>query len=157
MILLLFPDWCQIYSSIFSLSQYGYRYRVTLCIGQLHPITVYGTVFWMSVFLVLSVIMCSFYYFRHRILIHHEFHHELWITLRFLWPFFTFWTTLIGLLLLSSTCSAYAQLSGCFTPGNSANIGLDMLPPDDFMSCLYSTEEFQALQRIVLVAFGAMD
>ena len=51
----------------------------------------------------------------------------------------------------------------CFRPRTfSFNIGLDMLPLDSFMSCLhsllgYSTGEFQALQLIVLVAFGAVD
>ena len=34
----------------------GYRYHVTLCIGQPHPITVYGTGFGVCVVLVLSVI-----------------------------------------------------------------------------------------------------
>ena len=48
--------------------------------------------------------------------------------------------------------------SVCFRPWTiSVNIGLDMLPPDAFMSCLYSTGEFQALQLIVLAALGAMD
>ena len=49
----------QKYSSGFSISQYGYKCHVTLCIGQLHPITVYMTVFWVCVVLVLSGIMCS--------------------------------------------------------------------------------------------------
>ena len=35
----------QLYSSGFSQSKYGYRYHVTLCSGQLHPIAVYKTVF----------------------------------------------------------------------------------------------------------------
>ena len=47
---------------------------MTLYIGQQHPITVYMTVFWVSVDLVLSVIRCSFYYFLDRILFHHDFH-----------------------------------------------------------------------------------
>ena len=39
---------------------------------------------------------------------------------------------------------------------------IDILPSDAFMACLhsllrYSTGEFQALQLIVLAAFGAMD
>ena len=47
------------YSSGFSILWYGYRYHVTLCINQLHPITVYRTglgcaLFWCTV-------MCSFY------------------------------------------------------------------------------------------------
>ena len=45
-------------------------------IGQQQPIIVYRTGFWMCVFLVLSVIRCSCYYFLDIILIHHDFHHE---------------------------------------------------------------------------------
>ena len=61
------------------------------------------------------------------------------------------------------TGSANAQLPGCFRPWTfSLNIGLNMLPSDSFMSCLhsllgYSIGEFQALQLIVLAAFGAVD
>ena len=68
----------------------------------------------------------------------------------------------LGFLYPSSSGSANAQLPGCFRPWTfSLNIGLNMLPVD-FMSCLnsllgYSTGEFQALQLIVLAAFGAMD
>ena len=41
-------------------------------------------------------------------------------------------------------------------------IGLNMLPLDSFVSCLhfilgYSTGEFQALQLVVLEAFGDVD
>ena len=41
----------------------------------------------------------------------------------------------------------------------SLNIGLNMLPSDLFVSCLtwYSTGEFQALQLIIPVVFGAVD
>ena len=72
---------------------------------------------------------------------------------------YTFWTTLLGFLLLSSTWSANAQFPGCTV---FLNIGLNMLPSDAFMSCLhsllgYSTGEFQALQLIVLVTFDAVD
>ena len=51
----------------------------------------------------------------------------------------------------------------CFCPWTfSLNIGLNMFPLDTFMSCLhsllgYSIGEFQALQLIVLAAFGAVD
>ena len=51
----------------------------------------------------------------------------------------------------------------CFRPWTfPLNIGLDMLPSDSRMSCLdyplgYSTGEFQDLQLIILVAFGAVD
>ena len=66
-------------------------------------------------------------------------------------------------LYLSRSGSANAQLPGCFRPWTfSLNIGLNMLPLDSFMSCLhsllgYSTGEFQALQLIVLAAFGAVN
>ena len=43
-----------------STSQYGHRYHVTLCIAQLHPITVYRIGFGVCVVLVLSY-LCSFY------------------------------------------------------------------------------------------------
>ena len=47
-------------------------------------------------------------------------------------------------------------------PGHSLNIGTNMLPSGPFMSWLdsllgYSSEEFQALQLIVFVVFGAVD
>ena len=69
----------------------------------------------------------------------------------------------IGFLYISSSGSANAQLPGCFRPWTfSLNIGLNMFPLDSSMSCLhsllgYSTGEFQALQLIVLAAFGAVD
>ena len=49
---------------------------MTLCIGQLHPITIYRTGFWMFIVLVLSVIRYSFYYFLNRILFYPNFHHD---------------------------------------------------------------------------------
>ena len=69
----------------------------------------------------------------------------------------------LGLLYLSSSGSANAQLTGCFRPWTfSLNIGLNMFPLDSFMFCLhsllgYGTGEFQALQLIVLAAFGAVN
>ena len=72
-------------------------------------------------------------------------------------------TYTLGFLYISNSGSANAQLPGCLCPRTfSLNIGLNMFPFDSFMSCLhslleYSTEEFQALQQIVLVAFGAVD
>ena len=69
----------------------------------------------------------------------------------------------LGFLYISNSGSANAQLPVCFCPWTfSLNIGLNMFPLDSFMSYLhsqlgYSTGEFQALQLIVLVAFGAVD
>ena len=66
-------------------------------------------------------------------------------------------------LYLSSSAPANAQLPRCFCPWTfSLNIGLNMLPLDSFMSCLhsllgYSTGQFQALQLIVIAAFGGVD
>ena len=77
-------------------------------------------------------------------------------------PLITFCTTPLPLY-LSSSGSANAQLPGCFCPWTfSLNIGLNILPLDTVVSCLhsllgYSTGGFQALQLIVLAAFGAVD
>ena len=70
---------------------------------------------------------------------------------------------ILGFFNISNSGSANAQLPRCFYPWTfSLNIGLNMFPLDSFISCLhsllgYSTGEFQALQLIVLVAFGAVD
>ena len=56
-----------------------------------------------------------------------------------------------------------AHLPGCFCPWTfRLNIGLNTSPSDSFVSYLnshigYSAGEFQALQLIVLAAFGAVD
>ena len=69
----------------------------------------------------------------------------------------------LGFIYISSSGSANVQLPGCFRLRTlSLDIGLNMFPLDSFMSCLhsllgYSTGEFQALQLIALVAFGAVD
>ena len=69
----------------------------------------------------------------------------------------------LGFRYKSYSVSANAQLPGCFRPYTfSLNIGSNIFPLDSFMSCLhslleYSTGEFQALQLIVLAAFGAVD
>ena len=50
---------------------------MTLCIGQLHPITIYKTNFWVCVVLVLSVIVYSFtIFFIYKVQSHHDFHHN---------------------------------------------------------------------------------
>ena len=75
-------------------------------------------------------------------------------------PLITFLIYTLGFLYISNSGSANTQLPGCFCPWTfSLNIGLNM---DPFMSCLHSllgnsTGEFQALQLIVLAAFGAVD
>ena len=74
-----------------------------------------------------------------------------------------FFHYILGCPYLSSPGSTDAQLPGCFPPWTfSLDIGLNMLPLDFFMSCLNSllgnsTGEFQALQLIILAAYGAVD
>ena len=66
-------------------------------------------------------------------------------------------------LILGIWCSAISHLPGCFCPWTFfQNIRFNMVPSDPFMSHQatqlgYSAGEFQALQLIVLVAFGVMD
>ena len=100
--------------------------------------------------LVLSVIMCSYYYLLD------EFY--------FIMIFIMTVVTIIGIFMavvsilnytfrisVSGSGSANAQHTGCFHPWTfSLNIGLNMLNSDSFISCLhyllgYSTGEFQAL------------
>ena len=134
---------------------------MTLYICQQHPITVYRTVL-VCVVLVLSVIRCSGYYFLDIVLFRHDFHHDNCDYHLYFKAINYFFNYTLGFLYISSSSSANAQLSGCFRPWTfSLNIGLNMFPLDSFMSCLhsllgYSTGEFQALQLIVLVAFGAV-
>ena len=97
------------------------------------------------------------------ILFHHDLHNDNWNYHSDFVVINYFLNYTLGFLYLSSSGSANAQLPGCFRPWTfSLNIGLNMLPLDSFMSCLhsllgYSAGEFQALQLIVLVAFGAVD
>ena len=139
---------------------------MTLCIGQMHRIPVYRTVFGVcAVLVLLSVIMCCFHCFLDRDLFHHYFHHDRWgVTIIGIFiATFSFWTTRLGFPGLSISGSSIAQLPGRFRSWTfSLNIGLNMLTSDSFMSCLhsllgYSTGEFQDLQLIVLAAFNAVD
>ena len=119
--------------------------------------------FWVYVVLVLNVIRYSCHHVLDRILFHHDLHHDY---CDYHWVFMAINYLLIyplGFLYISKSGSANAQLLGCSCPWTfSLNIGLSMFPLDSFMSCLhsllgYSTGEFQALQLIVLPAFGAVD
>ena len=66
-------------------------------------------------------------------------------------------------LILGIWCSTIPHLPGCFCPWTFfENIGFNTVLTDPFMSHLttqlgYSAGEFQALQLIVLVAFGVVD
>ena len=86
-----------------------------------------------SRYLVLSVGRCSFYFFRDKIIIYHDFHHiGDWY-----WDFYGH--SLLFELHFRPFVTADAQLPVCFRPWTfSLNCGLNMLPSDAFMSCLHS-------------------
>ena len=76
------------------------------------------------------------------------------------------WLLVFGLnniLILGIWCSTIPHLPGCFCPWTFfENIGFNTVLTDPFMSHLttqlgYSAGEFQALQLIVLAAFGVVD
>ena len=68
-----------------------------------------------------------------------------------------------NILILGIWCSTIPHLPGCFCPWTFfENIGFNTMLTDPFMSHLatqlgYSAGEFQALQLIVLAAFGIVD
>ena len=68
-----------------------------------------------------------------------------------------------NILILGILCSTIPHLPGCFCPWTFfENIGFNTVLTDPFMSHLatqlgYSAREFQALQLIVLAAFGVVD
>ena len=78
-------------------------------------------------------------------------------------PVTFYFTSLNNTLILGIWCSTIPHLPGCFCPWTFfQNIGFNMVPLDPFMSHLatqlgYSAGEFQALQLIVLAAFGGVD
>ena len=69
----------------------------------------------------------------------------------------------LNILILGIWCSTIPHLPGCFYPWTFfENIGFNTVLTDPFMSHLatqlgYSVGEFQALQLIVLAAFGVVD
>ena len=174
---LVWPCWCigwfdtvwfqvcfLLYVSVFSMSWYGYRYlwHCTL-VSSTHDCIANRTGFWVCVVLVLNVIRCSCHYFLAIILFHHDFRHNC---CDYHWDFMAINYLLIYTLIyfyISNSSSANTQLPECFCPWTfSLNSGLSMFPLGPFMSCLhsllgYSTGEFQALQLIVLTAFGVVD
>ena len=144
-------------------SLHGFCYRMYIYIqqechsvlGKLHPITFYRTVFlgsarflgWMPLFVFfgLPIVSCSLI-------------KSLILGCSWLLVFVLNHTLILGI-----WCSAISHLPGCFCPWTFfQNMGFNMVPSDPFMSHLatqlgYSAGEFQALQLIVLVAFGVVD
>ena len=141
---------------------YEFWYKTYLYIQQgcrsllveLHPITFYRTVFlgsarflcWMPFFVFFGLIVsCSMINSR---------------ILGCLWPLVF---VLNNILILGIWHSTISHLPGYFCPWTFfQNIGFSMVPSGPYMSHLttqlgYSTGEFQALQLIVLAAFGVVD
>ena len=123
-------------------------------LAKLHPVMFYRIISgecavpgWMPlfVFLGLPIVSCSLI----KILI-----------LGCLWPLVF---VLNNILILGIWCSTIPHLPGCFCPWTFfENIGFNTVLTDPFMSHLatqlgYSAGEFQALQLIVLTAFGVVD
>ena len=125
--------------------------------GPLWPTAYIGLFFGVCVVLVLSVIICSFY-FLDRVLFHHD-------TFDGYWNFMATMIILDYTFMLPETKLWFCKCTPpwVFRPwAFPLNIGLTMLPSDSFMACLYallgySTGEFQVLQLIVLAMFGAVD
>ena len=105
----------QLYSSGLSVSWYGYKHAMTLCFGQLHPITVCGTVFWVCVVLVLSAIMFSFTSSLTKFYVI-----MIVVTIiGILWPLFLFWTTHLYFLEQSILVMKIGTSIEVRTPGHS--------------------------------------
>ena len=127
-----------LYVSVFSMSWYGYRYLWHCTLVSSTP-WLYSQSDWFL------GVRCS----------SGECHQVLLINNLLIYTLIFFY--------ISNSGSANTQLPGCFCPWTfSLNSGLSMFPLDSFMSCLnsllgYSTGEFQALQLIVLAAFGVVD
>ena len=117
MILLLFPAWFHmyifhLYSSEFSISQYGYRYHVSSCIGQLHLITVHRTGLgcvlfwcWVSLCTLVTNSLIEFYFMMILVTII-----GIFMTIPFIL------NNMLKLSLPSSSGSKNTHLPGCFRP-----------------------------------------
>ena len=123
-------------------------------LAKLHPITFYRIVLlgsarflgWMPLFVFFGLPIVS--------------SSLISLILGWLWPLVF---VLNNTLILGIWCSTIPHLPGCFCPWTFfKNIGFNMVLTDPFMSHLatqlgYSAGEFQALQLIVLAAFGVVD
>ena len=142
-----------IYIYVHSLYEFCYRsYVQREChsvLAKLHPITFYSVRFLglmpLFVFFGLPIVSCS--------LIKNLILGCLWLLV----------FVLNNVLILGIWCSTIPHLPGCFCPWTFfENIGFNTVLTGPFMSHLttqlgYSAGEFQALQLIVLAAFGVVD
>ena len=124
-------------------------------LAKLHPITFYRIVFLGSVRFLGGMPLFCFLWFTNCVLLF-----DISLILGCLWPLVY---VLNNTLILDIWCSTIPHLPGCFCPWTFfENTRFNTLLMDPFMSHLatqlgYSAGEFQALQLIVLAAFGVRD
>ena len=122
--------------------------------AKLHPITFYRIISGECAFPWLNATLC-FLWFTNCVLLF-----DKSLILGCLWPLVF---VLNNILILGIWCSTIPHLPGCFCPWTFyENIWFNMVLTDPFISHLatqlgYSAGEFQALQLIVLAAFGVVD
>ena len=147
-----------VYMYVHSLYEFCYRsYIQREChsvLAKLHPITFYRIISGECAVPGLNATFC-FLWFTNCVLLF-----DKSLKLGCLWPLVF---VLNNILILGIWCSTIPHLPGCFCPWTFfENIGFNTVLTDPFMSHLatqlgYSAREFQALQLIVLAAFGAVD
>ena len=155
----------QLYVPVFSMSWYGYgTCDIVHWSAAPHNRIANWTDSSVYVVLVLYIIRYSCHYFLDRILFHYDFHHD---SCDYHWDFYGHWLSLdlyFGLPSHGWFWFCRYKTPWRFLPHGRSPWVLDWtcFLLDSFMSCLhsllgYSIGEFQALQLIVLVAFGAVD
>ena len=142
-----------IYMYVHSLYEFCYRlYIQREChsvLAKLHPITFYRGLrgSWAECYFLFSLVYQLCLLFDKNLILG-----CLWLLI-----------FVLDILILGIWCSTLPHLPGCFCPWTFfENIGFNTVLTDPFMSHLatqlgYSAGEFQALQLIVLVAFGVVD
>ena len=147
-----------IYIYVHSLYEFCYRsYIQREChsvLAKLHPITFYRIISGECAVPGLNATFC-FLWFTNCVLLFYKN-----LILGCLWNLVF---VLNNILILGIWCSTIPHLPGCFCPRTFfENIGFNTVLTDPFMSHLdtqlgYSAGEFQALQLIVLAAFGVVE
>ena len=128
------------------------KYHVTLCFGQLHPMTFIGLVFGCELFWWWTLLCVPF---KNSLIARYSIKTVATI-IGILCPSLFILTYMFRFSEISCYGSTTTHLAQCFCPRTvPLNIGLNMLPSGSIVSCLdpllgYSTCEFHALQLIVL-------
>ena len=149
-----------VYNTYICTSLYEFCYRSYIqrechsALVKLHPITFYRIISGECAVPGLNATFC-FLWFTNCVLLF-----DKSLILGCLWPLVC---VLHNILILGIWCSTIPHLPGCFCPWTFfENTGFNTVLTDPFMSHLatqlgYSAREFQALQLIVLAAFGVVD